>query len=136
MRPLDFPKAFGLGVLLLALNIALLFGLGLIYDLAINPGQTEAFYRTVYLRIGVWSAPIGAIGLMFVTSWVFGARRPGRNPYVFAAAVFVSYMVIDASFVLLGEPVSDLLSPPVLIAVGVGAVASLAGAYFSQRRAV
>ena len=135
MKPLDYLKAFGLGVLILALNIALLFALGLIYDVAINPGQTQAFYQKVYPKIGVWSAPIGAIGLMFVTAWMFGARRPHRNPYLFAGAVFASYVVIDGLSALLGQPVSDLLSPPVLFSVGGGAVATLAGAYLSRSRA-
>jgi hypothetical protein len=135
MKPLDFLKAFGLGVLTLALNIALLFGLGLIYDLVINPGQTEAFYQTVYPRIGAWSAPIGAIVLMFATAWLFGARRPARNPYGFAAAVFASYAAIDGVLALLGQGAAVLLSPPVLITLGGGVIAILAGAHLSQRRA-
>ena len=134
MKPLDFAKAFGLGLLLMVLNLALLFGLGFLYDTLINPGRTAAFYQTVYPKLGVWSAPIGAITMLFLTAWLFGARRPARNPYLFGAAVFVSYIAIDTALGLASGPLSALLIPPFLIAVGGGAVAALAGAYVSQAK--
>lgn len=135
MRPLDFLKAFGWGVLVLALNLALVFALGFLHDTLIEPGRTPAYYQTVYPKIGAWSAPIGAMIMLFLVAWRFGARRPGRNPHLFAGAVYVSYFGVDTALGLAMGPLSSLLVPPFLIALVGGAVARLAGAYLSQRKA-
>jgi hypothetical protein len=135
MKLSDGLKAFGLGVLVMALNLALVFALGFIHDTLIEPGRTPAYYQTVYPKIGAWSAPIGAMVLLFLIAWRFGVRRPERNAYLFAGAVYASYFGVDVALGLAMGPLSNLLVPPFLIAVVGGAAASLAGAYCSQRRA-
>ena len=133
MQPLDFAKAFGLGALVLALNIALLFALGAVYALVIDPGHPEAYYVPIYPRIGAWSAPIAGISLLFLVAWLFGRRKPDRNPYAFALAVYAAYVAIDVGLGLAAGPASNLLVPPFFISLVGGAAASLAGAYLSRR---
>ena len=133
MNPMDFAKAFGLGVLVMALNLALLFGLGFFHDTVLEPGCTAAYYMTVYPKIGAFSAPIGAIVLLFLVAWRLEGRRPGRNPYAFALAVYVAYFAIDTGLGLASGPISKLLVPPLLIALAGGLVASLLGARLAAR---
>ena len=132
MRPIDFAKAFGVGVLVMVLNMALLFGLGFIYDTVIEPGRTAAYYQGVYPKIGAWSAPIGAIVLLFLAAWGSGVRRPARNPYVFGALVYASYFGVDVALTLGMGPLATLLVPPFLISLGGGAVATVAGAALAR----
>ncbi len=133
MRPIDFAKAFGLGVLILALNLALLFALGFVYATFIDPGHPAEYYVPIYPKLGDWSAPIGAIGMLFLTTWGFGVRRPERNALAFGAAVYVSYFAVDTALGLASGPPSQLLVPPFFIALGGGAAAVYAGARLARR---
>lgn len=133
MKPLDFAKAFGLGVLLLALNILLLVAIVFAYSQAFARGQAPAFYTALAERIGNWSAPITGIILLFLTAWVFGARRKARNAYLFGFAVYASYFAVDTASGLAMGPLSTLLVPPFLVAIVGGAVAIAAGAHLSRR---
>ena len=47
MKPIDFAKAFGLGVLIMALNLGLVFALGFFHDTVLEPGRRPAYYTTV-----------------------------------------------------------------------------------------
>ena len=134
MKPMDFAKAFGLGVLVMVLNMALLFALGFVHDTLIEPGRTPAYYQSVYPKIGAWSAPIGAIVLLFGAAWLFGRRRPERNPYLFGAVVYAGYFAVDIALTMAMGPLTTLLVPPFMISVGGGAVATAAGAYLSRRK--
>ena len=133
MKPIDFAKAAGLGGAALALNLALLFVLVFLYAQFIAPGHPEAFYAAAAPRIGVWSAPIGGISLLFLAAWLFGGRRPGRNAYLFGLSVFVSYAAIDMAMGLAMAPLDKLFTPPFLFALGGGLIASLAGAWLAAQ---
>jgi hypothetical protein len=133
VRPIDFAKAFGLGVLILALNIALLFALGFFHDTVLEPGRTPAYYKTVYPKIGAFSAPIAAIVLLFLATWRLGLRRPERNARVFGGVVYASYFAIDVALGLASGPLSQLLVPPFLISLGGGLLAVYAGASLARR---
>jgi hypothetical protein len=133
MKPIDFAKALGLGALVMALNLALLFGLGFFHDTVLEPGRTPAYYMTVYPKIGAVSAPTGAIAMLFLVGWRLAGRRPGRNPYGFALAVYAAYFAIDVGLGLAMGPVGNLLVPPFFIALSGGLVASLAGAALAAR---
>ena len=133
MKPLDFAKALGLGALVLALNLALLFALGFFHDTVLEPGRTPEYYQSVYPKIGAFSAPAGAIVMFFLVGWRIAGRRPGRNPYAFALSVYAAYVAIDVGLGLAAGPASNLLVPPFFISLVGGAAASLAGAYLSRR---
>jgi hypothetical protein len=133
MKAIDFAKAFGLGALVLALNVGLLFAIGFVYSTVIDPGRTEAEYMSIYLRIGNWSAPIAGISLLFLAAWLSGRRRPERNAFIYALATWASYLAIDTASGLAMAPLSTLLVPPFLIGMSGGLVASLAGAGLAVR---
>lgn len=135
MKPTDFAKAFGLGVLALALNLGLLFVLGFIYATFVEPGRDEAYYMTVYPKIGSYSAPIAGIVLLFLAAWASGRRRPERNAVLFGLAIFVSYFVVDTAMGLAMGPLSALLVPPFLVGMTGGLAASLAGGVLARRAA-
>lgn len=135
MKPLDFLKALGLGALVLTLNLALVFFLGFIYATVVEPGRTEAYYMTVYPKLGNYAAPIAGPVLLFLAAWVFGRRRPERNAVLFGLAVFGSYFALDMAMGLAIAPISELLTPPFLIGMGGGLVASLAGGVLARRAA-
>jgi hypothetical protein len=133
MGPTDFAKAFALGVLMLALNIALLFALGFVYAELIDPGHPAEYYTPIYPRIGNWSAPTAGIGMLFLAAWLFGRRRPARDALLFGAVVYVSYFAADTALGLASGPASQLLVPPFLIGLVGGALATYAGASMARR---
>jgi hypothetical protein len=133
VRPIDFAKAFGLGVLVMALNLGLLFALGFLYEQLIEPGRDQAYYITIFPKLGTWSAPIGAIGLLFLIAWLFGRRRPERSARVFGGVIYASYFAVDAVLGLATGPPSQLLVPPFLIALGGGLLAVYAGSALARR---
>lgn len=135
MKLIDFAKAFGLGALVLALNLAALVLLVFLYGQFVAPGRPPEHYSAVAPQFGAWSAPIVGITLLFATAWVFGRRRPPRNAYAFALAIWGSYFVIDTAMGLAMGPPSALFMPPFLIGMGGGLAASLAGAALAARRA-
>src|SRR4051812_32625754 len=93
------------------LNLALLFVLGLVYELVIDPGHPQAYYAAIYPKIGAWSAPAGAMLLLFLATWGFGVRRPQRKAGLFGAAVYLSYFGVDAALGLASGPPGRLLVP-------------------------
>ena len=133
MKALDVLKAFGLGVLILALNFALVFALGFFHDTVLEPGRTPEYYMSVYPKIATVSAPTGAIVMLFLVGWRIAGRRPGRNPYAFALAVDAAYFGVDTGLGLAMGPLSSLLVPPFLISLVGGLAASLAGAALAAR---
>jgi hypothetical protein len=101
----------------------------------VEPGRDEAYYVTVYPKIGNYSAPIAGITLLFLAAWVFGRRRPERNAVLFGLAVFASYFVVDSAMGLAMAPLDKLLVPPFLIGMTGGLAASLAGGFLARRAA-
>ena len=134
MKLIDFTKAFGLAAAILAMNLLILILVVFLYSQLVAPGRAPEHYSAVAPQFGTWSAPIAGITLLFATAWLFGRRRPGRNPYAFALAVWASYVVVDTAMGLAMAPLSALLTPPFMIGMGGGLVASLAGAALTVRR--
>lgn len=133
MKPIDFAKAFGLGVLIMALNLGLVFALGFFHDTVLEPGRRPAYYTTVYPKIAAFSAPIGAIVMLFLATWRFGKRRPQRSAPAFGGAVYASYFAVDVAMGLAMGPPSNLLVPPFFISLAGGLLAVYAGATLARR---
>lgn len=135
MKATDIAKALGLGAVALALNVLLLFLLVFLYSQLIAPGRPPAHYAAMAPRIADWSAPVAGITLLFLVAWLFGRRRPDRNAYAFALAVYASYFAIDTALGLASGPPSQLFIPPFLIGLAGGLAASLAGAALAGPKA-
>ncbi len=104
MKPLDVLKALGLGVLVLAADLALAYLVVTLWATFIEPGHPRAYYEAAALKISPWSTHILGPLLFFATTFVTTRRRPERNSWLFAALVFLGYVLVDGgSLVAMGE---------------------------------
>lgn len=133
MKPIDYAKAAGLAVAVLALNLLVTTVIITVYAMVIEPGQPQAHYNAMAPKIGAWAGPAGGMLLMFVTGYVFGRRRPQRNPFVFMSVVFAVYLAIDAALGLAIAPVAQVFRLEFVLSLTGAALAGLAGAALSRR---
>jgi len=99
MLPIDFVKALGLAIAILALDLACAFGAVWFYSLAIDPGHARDHYVALAPAISTVSTRIVGPVLFILFVWLVSRRRPDRSPWAFALAVFFFYLVIDGSLV-------------------------------------
>lgn len=85
----NFVKALGLGLVLAALNFAIVAA-GLAIYVLLNAGPIELSGPTVL----PWVLVAGAV-MYFVAAWMFAWRSPGRNGFAFAAVFAALYVAID-----------------------------------------
>src|SRR5262245_54782042 len=95
MKPTDYLKAAGVGLLVLVLTMALSFPMVFVYATFIEPGHEQAFYNDAALWIAPWSSHVFGPVLFFLFNWLMARRRPQRNAMAFAAATIVLYLIID-----------------------------------------
>lgn len=134
MTLIDFIKAAGLAVLVLASNLLLTVLAVFIYSLAIEPGHPAAYYNAMAPRIGAWTGPAGGVLLMLLAAYVFGRRRPARNALAFAAAVFVFYVLLDVGSGLAMAPASEILQLRLGLSLVAAGLAGQAGGWLAMRR--
>jgi hypothetical protein len=99
MKPIDFAKAAGVAIGVLALNILIAVLVVFGYSVFIEPGHPREFYDAAALRIAPWSAHIFGTALFFGAGYLFARRRPQRNGFLFAAAFSVLCAIMDAATV-------------------------------------
>jgi hypothetical protein len=128
MKPVDYAKAFGLGVAALALNLLVLVAVVFVYANLVNPGQPQEFYSQIAPQFGRWTAPFAGPLLIFLLVWAFSRRRPERNAYVFGVAVFASYLIVDLGVGLATAPASSFLRLPFFAGMAGSALAAFLGA--------
>ena len=134
MKPIDYAKALGLAVAVLALNLLLTTAAITVYALLIEPGQPQGHYNAMAPQIGAWTGPAGGMLLMFGTGYLFGRRRPERNPLAFIGAVFVFYLLLDAAMGLALAPAGQVFRLTFIASLTVAAFAGILGAALSRRR--
>jgi hypothetical protein len=134
MKPMDYAKALGLALLVLALNIALTFPAVFLYSLFVEPGHPPEFYTAAAPRIAMWTAPAGGVLLMALATYVSGRRRPERNAVAYALAVGIGYVLLDTASGLAMAPASEFVKPHFLMSMALAALAALAGGWLAQRR--
>lgn len=135
MRSIDYAKAFGLAVAVLALNLLITTGAIFAYAQLVEPGRPQAFYNAMAPRIGAWTGPAGGMLLMFVAGYLFGRRRPDRGPFAFMGAVFAAYLALDVALGLAVAPAAQVFKPTFVLSLTGAALAGQAGAALSLRRA-
>jgi len=133
MKPIDFVKALGLAVLVLAANLLLTVAAVFVYSQLFARGQSPEFYNALALKIAGWSGPIGGLLLMFGIAWLFGRRRPERNAYAFAATAFVLYALVDTASGLAMAPAAQLFTPVFFASLSLAGVGGLVGAGQANR---
>ena len=134
MKPIDYAKASGLGLVVLALNLLITTLIITVYAQLIEPGQPQTHYNAMAPRIGAWSGPAGGMLLMFALGYLFGRRRPQRNALAFAGVVFAVYLALDVALGLALAPVAQVFRLPFVLSLTGAGVAGLAGAALSRRR--
>jgi hypothetical protein len=134
MKPIDYLKALGVAVAVLALNLLLTTVVITVYSMLIDPGQPQSHYTAMAPRIGAWSGPAGGIVLMFLAGWFFGQRRPERNALAFIGVVWACYLALDVALGLAAAPASALFTPNFALSLGGAAAAGLVGAGQARRK--
>jgi len=99
MKPIDFAKALGVALLVLAIDLFCAFCAVWFYALVIEPGHPTAYYTKVATPISTVSTMICGPILFALFIWLFSRRRPDRNPFAFALVTFLFYYVIDGALV-------------------------------------
>lgn len=134
MTLMDFVKAFGVALLLMALNVVIAFGVMWVYGNFINPGHESAFYQLEAQRIAPWSSLVAGVFLFFLAGWEFAQRKPERNALMFAAAFAIIYIVLDVGIIAAAGALSAL-GAIVFASMASKLIAALAGAAMARRRA-
>lgn len=134
MRSVDYAKALGLAVAVLALNLLITTAVIFAYAQLLEPGRPQAFYNAMAPRIGAWTGPAGGMLLMLAAGYLFGRRRPARKPFAFMGAVFVAYLALDAALGLAMAPAAQVFKLTFVLSLTGAALAGQAGAALSQRR--
>lgn len=134
MTIMDFVKAFGVAVLLVALNVVIAFGVMWVYGNFINPGHEPAFYQQEAQRIAPWSSLVAGVFLFFLAGWEFAQRKPARNALMFAATFAIVYIILDVGIIAAAGALSAL---GMIVAASMASklIAALAGAAMARRRA-
>jgi hypothetical protein len=130
MKPIDFARAAGVAVLLLALNVLISIFVVLGYSVLVEPGHPKEFYDAAAQRIAPWCSHIAGTALFLGAGYLFTRRRPQRNGFWFAGAVTLFYALIDAATVgFVGA-----FAPSFVLSLLAKLIAALAGAFLAMRR--
>jgi hypothetical protein len=109
MKKIDILKALLWSLAILTVNVAISVGVIAVYSLAIAPGHDAAFYDEAAKRIAPWSSVVFGGPLFFVTARFCGRRRPERNAFAFATAIWAFYAAIDLTILLTSNGILAML---------------------------
>jgi hypothetical protein len=135
MKPIDYLKALGVAVAVLALNLLLTTLAITVYALAVAPGQPQAQYTAMAPEIGAWTGPVCGMALMFLAGWWFARRRPERPALMFIGVVWGAYLAIDAALGVAAGGAAAILTMNFAMSLGGALLAGLAGAASGPRPA-
>ncbi|MBC8352317.1 MAG: hypothetical protein H8E66_10030 [Planctomycetes bacterium] len=130
MKPIDFAKATGVAVALLAVNLLIAVAVVVFYRFVVEPGHPSEFYDAAALRISPWCSHIAGTALFFGAGLMFTKWRPVRNGFLFAATFTVSYAIIDAAMV----GFSGMFDVEFALSMFAKLAAALAGAFVMRSR--
>lgn len=128
MKPFDIAKAAGVGFLIVVANLLITVVIVFLYAQLFDPGHPTAYYNPIAAQIGAWSAPIGGAMLFFAAAYALARKQPSRNPFLFAVACFVAYVMIDGGIGAMMGSLNAMLSLHVAVSLLVILLAALAGA--------
>jgi hypothetical protein len=133
MRLGEPAKAAGLGLAVLALNLAATTAAIFVYAAAVAPGRPGSFYDAQAPRIAAWAAPIGGALLFLIALGWLGTRQPDRNPVAFALKAWLAYVVLDVgSGIAMGDG-RAMLTWMMPVSMALALAGALAGAALSRR---
>lgn len=130
MLPVDFVKALGVAILILALDLACAFATVSFYSVAIDPGHPRDHYVALAPALSTVATRIAGPLLFALLVWLVSRRRPDRNPWVFALSVFGFYVLIDGALVAF----RGFFVPAVIGTLALKLLGALVGAWFARPR--
>lgn len=133
MQPIDYLKALGVAVAVLALNMLAVTAAIFAWSMLIEPGRPQAFYAAAAPRIGAWVAPPTGVLLLFVAAWRLGVRRPERNALAFASVAAIAYAAVDVALGLGMATPQALLTPQLALSLAAALAGALVGGALAQR---
>lgn len=130
MQRIDYAKAAGVAIGILALNILVAILAVVVYSYFIEPGHPREFYDEAALWIAPWSCHIAGTALFLGAGYWFAKRRPQRNGFLFAVTFVVLYAVIDAATV----GFAGILEVRFILSMLGNLLAALVGAFLASRK--
>lgn len=129
MKPLDFAKAAGLAVLILALDLLVATAVITIWSLLVDPGHPEAYYHALAPKLATGSTRVAGPLLMLAGVWWFSRRRPERNALAFALTAWAAYVLLDGGIVAF----QHFFTLPIATVLGLKLLGALVGAMLARR---
>lgn len=141
MKPVDFVKALGIAILVMAVDLACAFCAVSIWAMATGvQGLTPSDPRVI--EISSLSTRICGPLLFALFVWIFQRKRLDRSALGFALAAFGFYLLIDwgvAGAAAKADPrapaaADAMLQPAVLATMALKLLGALVGAWLARRR--
>lgn len=129
MKAVDFVKALGIAILILALDFACAFATVTAWSLFGEPGHPTSYYVAAAPRLSTISTRIAGPLLFALFVWLFSHRTPERNAFAFAGAVFAFYVLIDGASVAF----QGFFNGIVLVTLALKLAGAMAGAWLAGR---
>lgn len=134
MKRIDYLKAAGVGLAVMALTVAASFPMVFFYSTFIEPGHPQAFYNDAAKWIAPWSSHILGPVLFFAFNYWLARRNPNRNALAFAAATIGLYALIDFGMMMPFVPASAFFSLAIALSMTGKLIGAISGAWLGRRR--
>jgi len=141
MKPVDFVKALGVAILVMALDLVCAFFTVSIWAMLTGAqGLTPADPKVI--EVSSLSTRICGPLLFALFIWIFQRRRPDRSAFGFAFAVFGFYFLVDWGVGALAakanpegpSAAATMLQPAVLATMALKLVGALVGGWLARPR--
>ncbi len=129
MKPVDFVRALGVAILAMVLDILCAVAVVSVWTLVNRPDHPLATTDPIVVDLSTQSTRICGPIILALLVWLFSRKRPDRNVWAFAAAVFGFYLLVDWGMVAF----QGMLEP---VALGIAALklaGALVGAWLARR---
>lgn len=129
----DIPKAIGVALVIMVVNVAISFPVVAVYAYFIEPGHDAVFYEASAQRIAPWSSVVAGVFLFFGALYWLTRRTPERHAIGFAVAVCLAYAALDLAIVG-GAGSLPSLAGIIALSLATKFAAAIAGASLARRR--
>lgn len=128
MKSTDYLKAGFAALGIMAINVAIAFGVVAAYAYLVAPGRDAAFYEAAAQEIAPWSSVVFGAPLFYVFARLLSQRRPERSPVGFALVMFAVYAAIDLAALIAAGAFPDFAA-----VTAISLTTKLAGAYLGAQ---
>lgn len=132
MRIIDFVKAGVVALAIMAVNVAISFGVVAAYATVVDPGHDAATYQSAAQWIAPWSSVVFGWVLFFAVCMVLARRRPERSALSFALAAVAIYCAIDLGVIAAAGSL-EKVGPIVAVSLSSKLVGAIGGVWVAGR---